>query len=150
MYLWGERGLVTAFFLDVSAVPSFERWKRFLDLIELQRQGAALAGVWCVVEPEFGRKGFGYLDVVARLTFQGGRVAVLLMEAKLKTYRQSSWPSGRRARKQFNSKLNGQIELNHRLALALEGHRGGEDAELVEPGWLVGTDYVTPNGSRAH
>jgi hypothetical protein len=146
VYLWGERGLVTAFFLDVSAVPSFERWERFLDLIELKWQGAALAGVWCVVEPDFGPKGFGHPDVVARLTFPGGRVAVLLMEAKLKTYRQSSWPSGRRSRKKFNSKLNGQIELNHRLALALEGHRGGEDAELVEPGWLVGTDYVTPNG----
>jgi hypothetical protein len=146
VYLWGERGLVTAFFLDVSVVPSFERWERFLDLIGLQRQEVALASVWCVVEPDFGRKGFGNPDVVARLTFNYGKVAVLLMEAKLKTYRQSSWPSNRRARKQFNSKLNGQIELNHRLALALEGHRGGENAELVEPGWLVGTDYVTPNG----
>ena len=146
VYLWGERGLITAFFLDVSAVPSLERWEGFLDLIKFQRDGAALTDVWCVVEPDFGRKGFGQPDVVARLTFQSGTVAVLLMEAKLKTYRQSSWPSGRRAWKKFNSTLNGQIELNHRLALALERHRGGEGVQLIEPGWIVGTDYVTPNG----
>jgi hypothetical protein len=144
-YLWGERGLVTAFFLDLAAVRPFERWEAFLCLIKFQRPGA-LKAVWCVVEPDFGNKGFGHPDVVARLAFEGGQVAVLLMEAKLTTYNKASWPSNRRARKKYNSKLNGQIELNHRLALALETHPGGQGVELKEPDWVAGTQYVLTNG----
>ena len=144
VHLWGERGLVASFFLDVSAIPSFERWEAFLELIGFQMPGR-VTEAWSVVEPDFGNKGFGHPDCVARLGFEGGAIVVLLLEAKLTTYRKASWPASRRLRKQFNSKLNGQIELNHRLALALEGYTAGQD-ELREPGWLVGTDYVTPNG----
>ena len=145
LYLWGERGLVAALFLDISADTSFKRWEQFVKLIRFPGQGR-LVGVWCVVEPDFGNKGFGHPDVVAKLTFEGGAEAVLLMEAKLTTCYNASWPSSRRPRKKFNSKLNGQIELNHRLALALERHDGNPDADLIEPTWLVGTDYITPNG----
>ena len=143
VYLWGERGLVASFFLDLSATPSFERWEAFLRLIEFPAPGR-LTEAWAVVEPDFGNKGFGHPDCVARLGFEGGAVAVLLLEAKLTTYRKASWPASKRLRPQFNSKLNGQIELNHRLALALEGYVSGHD-ELREPGWIVGTDYITPN-----
>ncbi len=142
LYQWGERGLVASFFLDLSA-PSFERWDAFLGLIGFQAKGRVTAA-WSVVEPDFGNKGFGHPDYVARLTFEGGAVAVLLLEAKLTTYHQASWPSSKRLRKQFNSKLNGQVELNHRLALALQGYSPGQDA-LREPDWVVGTDYITPN-----
>jgi hypothetical protein len=53
-----------ALFLDVSAIPSSERWERFLDLIGLQQYGT-LKAVWCVNEPGLGNKGFGHPDVVA-------------------------------------------------------------------------------------
>src|SRR4051812_6710591 len=85
VYLWGERGLVASFFLDVSATPSFERWDAFLGLIGFSAPGKVVAA-WSVVEPDFGNKGFGHPDYVARLAFQGGAVAVLLFEAKLTTY----------------------------------------------------------------
>jgi hypothetical protein len=144
VYLWGERGLVASFFLDVSAAPSFQRWEAFLELIGFQMPGR-VTEAWSVVEPDFGNKGFGHPDCVARLGFESGAVAVLLIEAKLTTYRKASWPASKRLRKQFNSKLNGQIELNHRLALALQRYADGQD-ELREPGWVVESDYVTPNG----
>jgi hypothetical protein len=143
VYLWGERGLVSSFFLDVSATTSFERWDAFLELIRFPAPGRVTAA-WSVVEPDFGNKGFGHPDCVARLAFDGGAVAVLLLEAKLTTYHKMSWSSSKRLRKQFNSKLNGQIELNHRLALALQGYAEGQ-GELREPDWVVGTGYVTPN-----
>lgn len=39
LYLWGERGLVASFFLDVSADPSFDRWEEFLHLIHFPANG---------------------------------------------------------------------------------------------------------------
>ncbi len=144
VYLWGDRGLVSSFFLDLSANPSFERWDAFLEMIRFPVPGR-VTGAWSVVQPAFGNKGFGHPDCVARIVFEGGSIAVLFLEAKLTTYHKSSWPSSKRLRKQFNSKLNGQIELNHRLALALQGYAIDQD-DLREPDWVVGTDYVTLNG----
>jgi len=71
VYLLGERGLVASFFLDLSAAPTFERWEAFLGLIGFKMPGR-VTEAWSVVQPDFGNKGFGHPDCVARLGFEGG------------------------------------------------------------------------------
>jgi hypothetical protein len=96
---------------------------------------------WCVIEPDFGNKGFGHPDMAAYVAFDAGDPLVLLLEAKLATYEKSSWPNTRRQDSGFNSKINGQIELNHRLALALTSFDADAHTKLAEPGWILDTPY---------
>ena len=80
---------------------------------------------------------------MAYLEFVDETQAVLFVEAKLTTYEKASWPEAQRGCKQFNSKINGQLELNHRLGLALQGFHPEVDSSLAEPEWILDTGYKT-------
>ena len=131
LLMWGERGLVTTFFQDVAAVTDCERWEAFLRDVGYPLLQQHVTDAWCVIEPDFGNKGFGHPDMAAYLAFDAGDPLVLLLEAKLTTYEKSSWPNTRRQERGFNSKINGQIELNHRLAWALTGFDADAHTKLA-------------------
>jgi hypothetical protein len=141
--LWGERGLVSSFFLDLERDQTLGRWKTFLRTLDPPIDASGLSHVWAIVEPDFGNKGFGHPDFVARLEFTDERVLVLLLEAKMATYKKASWPNSRRSKRGFNSRINGQIELNHRLALALSNFDPDLHDKLEEPEWIVNSIYTT-------
>jgi hypothetical protein len=149
--LWGERGLVATLFLDLAADKTLQRWRDFLGHIRWGGSGpgldwGAIIRVWAVVEPHFGSSGFGSPDLVALVELNDASTAVLLLEAKLGTYAETTIdPEGRRL-KGYKSKLNGQLELNHRLALALAAYAGG--ARLEEAEWVRQTDYDTAGRLR--
>jgi hypothetical protein len=66
----------------------------------------------------------------------------LILEAKVGDYLSASRLE--RERKGFNSSINGQVELNHRLSLALARYTAGA-AQLVEPEWVLNCpQYDTP------
>jgi len=142
LVMWGERGLVTTLFLDLSQDHNFERWTAFLRILDPPINGEVTL-VWSIVEPDFGRRGFGSPDLVAKLIV-GGTELVLLLEAKRTTYVQSSRPQCLRGQDGFNSKINGQMELNYRLSLALSEYFheiAGANELLQEPDWVVQTPY---------
>jgi hypothetical protein len=149
--MWGERGLVATFFLDLAADNTLQRWRDFLGHIQWGGSGpgldwGAVVRVGAVVEPHFGSSGFGTPDLVALVEFNDASTAVLVLEAKLGTYAETTVDPKGRGLKGYNSKLNGQIELNHRLALALAAYAGG--ARLGEAEWVRQTDYGRAGGFR--
>jgi hypothetical protein len=156
--MWGERGLVATFFLDLAADATLARWHQFLGNVTFGPNGAPpngfdwerIAKVWAVVEPGFGSKGFGSPDLVARLEFKGNSnipPVVLALEAKTGTYVEAALnPAGRNVVDGFNSSLNGQIELNHRLTLALQAFQPRMH-QLIEPE-EVAAAYGAPNKRR--
>jgi hypothetical protein len=93
-----------------------------------------------VVEPGFGTRGFGYPDAAFRLRFADGTRVVIFLEAKLGSYLEACWLPQARGHKKFNSRLNGQLELNHRLAVALT-HYHPQHPGLIEPEWILQTAY---------
>ena len=97
-----------------------------------------LIGVDAVIEPHFGVKSFGAPDAIAKLDFAEGASAVLILEAKLCEYRKAASPPNRRGERGYNSSLNGQLELNHRLAEALAVYTVGP---LSEEKWVLDTPY---------
>lgn len=135
LFSWGERGLVATYFQDVAACDGMVGWNAFLDAINFPLQGRSLIDVWAVVEPDFWNKGFGHPDFVAVLHFdREPTVSSLILEAKMGSYVQASETG--RTRSGFNSSINGQIELNHRLSLALSCFGANADV-LVEPEWIL-------------
>ncbi len=152
--MWGERGLVATFFMDLSAVDNLDRWIGFLREIKFVHPGPGLdwtqvQEVWTVVEPGFGSRGFGNPDAAFRLELVDGRRIVVLLEAKLGCYQEACWLPVRRGRDGFNSRLNGQLELNHCLTLALNKYQMG-DHRLIDPEWVLQTPYAAarPRGAR--
>lgn len=93
-----------------------------------------------LIEPDFSNKGFGHPDAVVRLQRADGTTCVLLVEAKRASWADASVSANLRGMSGYNSKLNGQIELNHRLAMALADYREG-GPELTEPEWVQHTPY---------
>lgn len=147
LFSWGERGLVASYFQDVFACDGVTGWIAFLDAIGFPMSGRVLEDAWGVVEPDFGTKGFGHPDFVAMLQFDSEpKRAALILEAKVGGYISASRID--RARKGFNSSINGQLELNHRLSMAFETYTTG-DAQLVEPEWVLRCpEYETPSPDR--
>jgi hypothetical protein len=92
-----------------------------------------------VVEPSFGSQGFGRPDAVALVQFDTQQRFVIFFEAKLGAYEEAVKKPVDRSTKGFNSSINGQLELNHRLALALE--RWSSPAVLEEQQWVLSTPY---------
>ena len=141
--LWGERGLVTSLFTDLHLASDMEPWERLLNCCTFpdnQWSGQRPRSISVVVEPDFSNTGFGHPDAIFKVTFESGSVVVFIVEAKRLPYNKScSLPSGRGGAG-FNSSLNGQLELNHCLALALQSYKDSEP-ELVEPEWILHTPY---------
>lgn len=137
--MWGERGLVATVFDDISRGADFERWESFLTALSPPVSGKVTDAL-VVIEPDFGRKGFGSPDAVLRLTIDGAPT-VFIVEAKRDTFDRCAWPQERRQEPGFNSRINGQIELNYRLSLALSAFFPEIEPRLIEPSWLLQTPY---------
>lgn len=99
-----------------------------------------LKNVHVVVEPSFGNLGFGRPDAAALLKFDDQEDVVIFFEAKRGLYAEAAKLPVGRARKGFNSTINGQLELNHRLALALESWTSS--TVLEEAAWIWETPYA--------
>jgi len=153
MHYWGERGLRTALFHDLHD-QGLDGWQRFLASLELRQPFPAperLQDVWAVLEPDFGERGFGRPDAIIKLSYRAADaskkrpdVLILFVDTTLLTYLRASQPERRHRR--FHRSINGQLELNHRLALALEQFRPDMNADrLEEPGWVLEQPlYATP------
>lgn len=139
---WGERGLVGALFHDLRAGNELDRWTEFLKQISfagIDHSWGLLTNVHVVVEPSFGNRGFGRPDAVALLEFDAQGRVVIFFEAKRGLYAEAAKLPVGRAKKGFNSTINGQLELNHRLALALQDWNS--PALLQEAPWILDTPY---------
>ncbi len=142
--MWGERGLVATFFLDLAT--DIERWRAFLQNVwplppVENLDWTHVDDVWAVVEPNLGNRGFGQPDAAFRLILADKRRIVVLLEAKLGLYLESCWLPVMRGQDGFNSKLNGQLELNHCFTLALAEYQPGHH-QLIDPEWILQTPYV--------
>ena len=96
--------------------------------------------MWTAIEPDFSNQGFGHPDAVIRLNFESGAARVIILEAKRLSYYKSCVPPSTRGGAGYNSSLNGQLELNHCLALALSEFDESKH-ELREPDWILHTPY---------
>jgi hypothetical protein len=148
LLMWGERGLVTTLFVDISAAGR-EGWAALFQGCQFAPppfDASRLVGARVVVEPDFGA--FGKPDAVIWLRLDDGTARVVLVEAKRGLWGPASAVSTQRGTAGFNSRLNGQLELNHTLAVALAGYQEGAP-ELVDPEWVLHTPYSsTRRGSR--
>lgn len=134
VYSWGERGLVASLVHDVATCDDMRGWESLLDVILFPRNGRRVHDVWALVEPDFGNRGFGHPDLVIKISFVNETLPlVLFVEAKMSSFLRST--ENVRSVKGFNSSINGQLELNHRLAIALSECRGIE-TPLTEPRWV--------------
>lgn len=138
--MWGERGLVATLFFDVTAAGDLG-WQQLLNTCGVGiplAGGSTIAGARLIVEPDFGE--FGKPDAIVRLNLADGSSRVLIVEAKRGLWSKAASIAGHRGGEGYNSKLNGQLELNHALALALSAFREGAP-ELIEPDWILHTPY---------
>jgi hypothetical protein len=138
---WGERGLVATLFHDLGVGGKCDRWADFISAIHFtntNRSWGSLKAAHVVVEPSFGSQGFGRPDAVAILDFEPQERFVIFFEAKRGAYAEAAVLPDRR-RKGFNSCLNGQLELNHRLCIALE--HWTTNTLLEEGEWIRECDY---------
>src|ERR1700686_3706675 len=99
LVLWGERGLVTSLFTDLHLASDMEPWQGLIDscaFLDNPWMGQRVASVRVIVEPDFSNTGFGHPDAIFKVTFESGKVAVFLLEAKRLPYPKScSSPTGR-------------------------------------------------------
>lgn len=140
---WGERGLVTTSLFDCHRALQSRGWEHFLEAFSFVAPGFTqqeLVSASVVIEPDFSNEGFGHPDAILRFEFTAHPPAVFILEAKRLPYAKSCLPSSNRGGTGYNSKLNGQLELNHCLALALSTYTKGQ-AELCEPGWILHSPY---------
>ena len=143
--MWGERGLIATFFADLNQLAEPETINNFLQIVEFPERpmisSLSPVAIHYIVEPAFGKKGFGSPDAVIALEYQDSR-AVIIVEAKLKDFVSACSPRSKRGQKdsKFNSKLNGQLELDYCLAMALSEYHDGA-TELVEPKWVLSSPY---------
>lgn len=139
--MWGERGLVTTFLFDLSSLKNPSNFLNFLENIELadgKKINFKPQKIKCIIEPDFGNKGFGHPDALILFENTDQEKILIFFEAKLITYGQSS---KNREHENFNSSINGQLELNHRLTIALSRFSSGNRI-LEEPSWIEKTDYI--------
>jgi hypothetical protein len=142
-YMWGERGLVATFFADLHLSGSPYAFKAFLDGIQIPSPHFPRTATRIVsfIEPDFANTGFGHPDAVLRVETNEDEF-VFILEAKRGYYLSACKPISSRGipRSGYNSSLNGQLELDFALALALEAFHE-TDSELVEPEWIIDTPY---------
>ena len=146
--MWGERGLIATFFADLHQLGNPEAISKFMQIVEFpDASGIASAlptSVHYIIEPDFANTGFGHPDAVIAAEYGDGTPrAVLIVEAKRTDFARACAPRSQRGQKGFNSTLNGQLELDYCLAMALSEYRGEDEAELVEPKWVLSSPYGT-------
>jgi len=141
--MWGERGLVTTLLFDFHRARQSRGWGQFLEAFSFVAPGFTqheVDSVSVVVEPDFSNEGFGHPDAVMRFEFASHPPAVFILETKRLPYAKCCLPPSNRGGAGYNSKLNGQLELNHCLALALSTFAKGQK-ELSEPDWILHSPY---------
>jgi len=143
--MWGERGLIATFFADLNQLAEPETINNFLQIVEFPERpmisSLSPVAIHYIIEPDFANTGFGHPDAVIALEYRDSR-AVIIVEAKRTDLASACAPSSQRGQKdsKFNSTLNGQLELDYCLAMALSEHHEG-DTELVEPEWVLSSPY---------
>jgi hypothetical protein len=141
--MWGERGLIATFFADLHQLDDMAEVQSFLKMAGLFQEQAESHGtpekIYSIIEPDFGNKGFGHPDAILGIKYSD-RYIVVIVEAKRVNFEKACWTSSRRGEDKFNSKLNGQLELDYRLAMAFSKFKKG-DSDLTEPEWVLATDY---------
>ena len=143
--MWGERGMVATAFLDLHQGATRDAWSSFLGACQFGTSTAWLndrvASIRTVVEPDFSNEGFGHPDAIIKLIFESGNAAVVITEAKRLPFDRCCAAASTRGGAGYNSCLNGQLELNHCLALALSEFRD-DDSILSEPPWVLHSPYA--------
>ncbi|MCL1812493.1 MAG: hypothetical protein FWG29_03100 [Treponema sp.] len=141
---WSERGLVTTFFLDLMQYLNPAILVKFISLIDFETSlhinPEAIKRFDIIIEPGFSNTGFGHPDAVFYITFHDNKKYIFILEAKQGKYLNSSTDNSSRNIEKYNSSLNGQLELNYCLSLALSNFKLG-DTILVEPEWILKTPY---------
>lgn len=134
--MWGERGLIATFFADLYQKTKTGHMEIINDFLKLAqfwdspvKNTEAPEKIHFIIEPDFSE--FGHPDAIFAIKYPERRV-VIIVEAKRTDFQSACWPSSRRGQDGFNSKLNGQLELDYRLAIALSEFRTS-DSELAEP-----------------
>lgn len=144
LLMWGERGLIATFFADLCQIDSEDVFNEFLSIVDfpkpIEAQAATPKSIDYIIEPDFGNRGFGHPDAVLAAEYDTAARAVFIVEAKRVGYARACWPKTKRATRGFNSTLNGQLELDYCLALALSCFKDG-DRQLIEPGWIPSSRY---------
>jgi hypothetical protein len=142
LVLWGERGLVAAMLVDLYRGSKTQSWQSFLEACSysMSPAGCGIRSVSAVVEPDFSNQGFGHPDGLIKFELEDDTSSVVILEAKRLAYGKVCAPPATRGGTGYNSFLNGQLELNHCLALALSDHKG-EGLDLREPDWILHSPY---------
>jgi len=109
--------------------------------------GDSIRSVHAVVEPDFSNEGFGHPDAVLRFDFDSGTQCVVILEAKRLPYLKCTASPSLRSGAGYNSTLNGQMELNHCLALALSSFQDASPL-LTEPEWILHSPYASERRGR--
>jgi len=149
--MWGERGLVATMLLDLHRSKGCASWSSFLKACDFEPNPSwleeAIKSVAVVVEPDFSNEGFGHPDGIIKVEYESGAMAVLILEAKRLPYAKCCVLPNNRGGAGYNSTLNGQLELNHCLALALSQF-GPESTSLTEPNWVLHCPYAVERRGR--
>ena len=153
--MWGERGMVAMFFFELSknaiSNPEKELLKKFLERFEFTEDtliNFSPQSMWCIIDPDFGNDGFGHPDAVFFFEDKSNKKKVFIFEAKRTPYSKSCWGLNRRGEEGFNSCLNGQLELNYRLACSLQDFSANNHSSLKEPEWITKSPYNDKHSPR--
>jgi hypothetical protein len=140
--MWGERGLVATLFLDLSFLNKEQFVTEFINNCSYDPEFSIknIIKINFIIEPIFGSKGFGNPDALINIITSNGKY-IFFVEAKTGSYIKSAVPSFERRNDKikFNSKINGQIELNHCLAMVLSKYNMGD--EFIEKDWILKSPY---------
>ena len=143
-FMWGERGLVASFFADLHQMGSADAFAAFLSVVDFPPEADIRrlkpGNVEYIIEPDFGNRGFGHPDAVVVVEQGDGVKVVIIIEAKRSSYEHACVSRDQRGTLGFNSKLNGQLELDYCLALALSSFESSQ-AVLTEPSWILSSPY---------
>lgn len=146
--MWGERGLIATFFADLNQLVEPETINNFLQILEFPERSMISSlspvAIHYIIEPDFAE--FGHPDAVIAIEYQDDR-AVIIVEAKRTELASACVPCSQRGQQDFNSTLNGQLELDYCLAMALSEYHEG-DTELVEPEWVLSSPYKNERKGR--
>ncbi|MBZ5616520.1 MAG: hypothetical protein LAO23_21125 [Acidobacteriia bacterium] len=149
--MWGERGLVASLFLDLYGSGNHAAWASFLLACGFDAALPWLKSPICststIVEPDFSNEGFGHPDAISKFGFESHDPIVLIVEAKRLPFDRCCVSPATRGGAGYNSSLNGQLELNHCLALALSEYANG-DSILSEPAWVLHSPYAIERRGR--
>jgi hypothetical protein len=148
--MWGERGLIATFFADLYQLDNKVEVQNILKMAGISEEQSESQvtpeKIHSIIEPDFGNAGFGHPDAIFSVDYANKRI-VVIVEAKRENFAKACRPSSQRGEGNFNWTLNGQLELDFCLAMALSEFTNG-DTKLIEPNWILGTPYNKERGGK--